>query len=76
VPSLWWPRVKKAAWSSTRHVPSGSPIDAKTKRSHGDPCIRRAGAGLENAARAYDVPKASIRRAMEFESLMEIRAAA
>jgi hypothetical protein len=77
-PSQWWPRGRRGNIVVDPSRAFGQPIDAVT--SVPTAILAAAGhqpdLGIGGAARAYDVPEASIRRAMEFEARMERRAAA
>lgn len=75
-PFLWWPMGRRGNVVVDPARAFGQPIDAVTSV----PTVVLAAAGQQEgipaAARAYDVPPASVRRAIEFERKMEQRAAA
>ncbi len=75
-PLQWWPSGRRANVLVDPARSFGQPIDSVT----GVPTAILAAAakqeGIEDAARAYDVPHASVKRAIEFEATMEPRVAA
>lgn len=75
-PSRWWPSGRRASILVDPTRSFGQPIDAVT--SVPTAVLAAAGRleGIERAAHAYDVPQASVKRAIEFESTLEERAAA
>ncbi len=75
-PTLWWPLGKKGHIVVDPARSFGQPIDAET--SVPTSVLAAAGKleGIDRAAGAYSVPRASVKRAMEFEATMERRAAA
>lgn len=75
-PSRWWPAGRRSNIVVDPERSFGAPIDAETSvptkilASVGDYM------GVQLAAKAYEVPEVSIRRAMEFEATMGQRLAA
>jgi uncharacterized protein (DUF433 family) len=68
VPSLWWPLGKRGNIVVDPARSFGQPIDAETRVP--TKVLASAGQyqGIPDAARAYEVPEAAVRRAMEFEA--------
>lgn len=75
-PFRWWPLGRRANVLVDPARAFGQPIDAMTSVPTAVLAAAGRQEGIDGAARAYDVPQASIRRAMEFEGTMEQRAAA
>lgn len=75
-PALWWPNGRKAQIVIDPDRAFGQPIDAVS----GVPTTSLANAarveGVERTARLFEVPRSSVRRALEFEAGLELRAAA
>lgn len=75
-PALWWPKGRKGQIVIDPDRSFGQPIEAVS----GVPTTTLANAarveGLERAARLFEVPRASVKRALEFEDGLELRAAA
>lgn len=70
VPSVWWPRGRKLNVKIDPSRSFGQPIEASSSvpTSILAACAKQE--GIRGAAQAFDVGEASIRRAVEFESLM------
>jgi uncharacterized protein (DUF433 family) len=75
-PFQWWPLGRRENIVVDPARAFGQPIDAVT--SVPTAVLAAAGRleGIQGAARAYDVPLASVKRALEFETTMEQRVAA
>lgn len=67
-PSLWWPLGRRGNIVVDPARSFGQPVDAET--SVPTRVLATAGQyqGISDAARLYDVPEGSIKRAMEFEA--------
>lgn len=75
-PFLWWPlgRRKNIVVDPARAF--GQPIDAASSVPTRVLALAGRREGLSMAARIYDVATASVKRAMDFENMMETQAAA
>jgi hypothetical protein len=75
-PSQWWPLGRRGNILVDPARAFGQPIDAATSVPTAVLAAAGRQEGIEGAARAYDVPQSSVKRAIEFEATMEQRAAA
>lgn len=75
-PFQWWPLGRRGNIVLDPTRAFGQPIDAVTSVPTAVLAAAGRHEGIQRAARAYDVPPASVRRAIEFETTMERRAAA
>lgn len=75
-PHLWWPRGRRGQIVIDPDRSFGQPIEAVS----GVPTLTLAQAaqveGVDRAARLFDVPRASVKRAVEFEADLGMRSAA
>jgi hypothetical protein len=76
IPALWWPAGKRMNVVVDPARAFGQPIDAVTSVPTAILAAAAVQDGVPTAARIYGVPKSSVRRAVEFESSLEPRAAA
>jgi uncharacterized protein (DUF433 family) len=75
-PIQWWPAGRRGNIVVDPARAFGQPIDDTTSVPTAILAAAGRQEGIERAARDYDVPAASVRRAMVFEEAMEQRAAA
>ncbi|WP_029003665.1 hypothetical protein [Azorhizobium doebereinerae] len=75
-PLIWWPRGRKGQILVDPARAFGQPIDAVSSVPTSVLAAAGRAEGVARAARAFDVPPPSIRRAMEFEDALEARSAA
>ncbi len=75
-PSQWWPLGRRGYILIDPTRAFGQPIDSVSSVPTSVLAAAGQQEGVAGAARAYDVPPASVRRAMDFETTMEWRAAA
>ena len=76
VPAQWWPLGRRGNVLVDPARAFGQPIDAISSVPTAVLAAAGRQEGIERAARAYDVPQASVRRAIEFEGELERRRAA
>jgi uncharacterized protein (DUF433 family) len=74
-PSQWWPMGRRGNVLVDPSRAFGQPIDSVTSVPTAILAAAGRQEGIENAARAFDVPQTSVRRAIEFEAALERRAA-
>jgi uncharacterized protein (DUF433 family) len=75
-PFQWWPMGRRGNILVDPARAFGQPIDAITSVPTAVLAAAGRQEGIERAACAYDVPQASVKRAIEFEATMERQAAA
>ncbi len=75
-PFKWWPSGRRGNILIDPARAFGQPIDAVTSVPTAILATAGRHVGIADAARTYDVPQTSVRRAIEFEATMERRAAA
>lgn len=75
-PLLWWPSGRRSNVVVDPARSFGQPIDAESSVPTAILAAAASLEGIHGAASAYAVSEASVRRAMEFESTMELRLAA
>jgi len=75
-PSAWWPAGRAGKILIDPGRAFGQPIDAQSSVPVTILAHNGKRQGIDATARAYDVPKASVRRAMEFMGATELRRAA
>lgn len=75
-PSRWWPAGRRASIVVDPERSFGAPIDAETSVPTKILAAAGGNMGTQAAARAYEVPEAAVRRAMEFEEGLGQRLAA
>lgn len=75
-PSQWWPAGRRGNILVDPSRAFGQPIDSVTSVPTAILAAAGRQEGVENAARAYDVPQSSVKRAIEFEAKLERRLAA
>jgi uncharacterized protein (DUF433 family) len=75
-PYQWWPLGKHGKIVVDPQRAFGQPLDAATSVPTVALAAAAANQGAARAARFFDVPPASVRRAVAFERMMETRAAA
>lgn len=75
-PRLWWPAGRRTNIVVDPARAFGAPIDGETSVPTSVLAAAAAGLGIAEAAQAYDVPAAAVRRAVDFEAGMEHRLAA
>jgi uncharacterized protein (DUF433 family) len=76
VPFQWWPLGKRGNVVIDPARSFGQPIDSVTSVPTAVLAIAGRRHGIDNAAKAYSVPRASVKRAIDYEATMEHRAAA
>lgn len=74
-PSQWWPIGRRANVLVDPSRAFGQPIDSVTSVPTAILAAAARQEGVENTARAFDVPQNSVRRAIEFEATLERQAA-
>lgn len=75
-PKLWWPAGRRTNIIIDPERSFGAPIDGETSVPTSVLATAAKEMGLADTAKAYEVPLASVRRAVEFEAMMEQRLAA
>ena len=75
-PKLWWPAGRRTNVVVDPGRSFGAPIDGETSVPTAVLATAAKEFGVAEAAKAYEVPLASVRRAVEFEATMEQRLAA
>jgi hypothetical protein len=75
-PFKWWPLGRRGKIIIDPERAFGQPIDAITSVPTAVLAASGRQEGIVRAARAYEVPQASVKRAIEFEATMERQAAA
>lgn len=75
-PKLWWPAGRRTNVVVDPARSFGAPIDGDTSVPTAVLAAVAKEMGVPEAAKAYDVPVTSVRRAVEFEATMEQRLAA
>jgi hypothetical protein len=75
-PTMWWPAGRRANIVVDPTRSFGAPIDGETSVPTAVLSSAAEAMGIAVTARAYEVPEAAVRRAVEFEATMEQRRAA
>lgn len=75
-PSAWWPNGKSGLILLDPERAFGQPIDAKSSVPTTVLAVNAKANGAEATAKAFDVPLASVRRAVAFEDALHARMAA